>query len=323
MRGRGRVLMSAQICPVVPKLVKQAGFQTAFVDIDTAWPTPTAEQFVGALEEDVVAVIVSPLYGYLPEDWTPLLSRLEGRSLVLDLAQGLGVNISTELVRTADAIGFSFGLGKGMDTGGGLVLSKAPFTQVAWNSASVTIPMLAGLQGSIMDLLTKTRGYRILLSQLRDVEDTDLGRLDGTPFDLLPPSVYGLWLDRLPVLESDFHRARMRAESLARCSDVARFVSYAETYFGVASSHLRQVVRLQSATKRDAVIRSLRKSGIDCAPAGELLPADYMNTDLEDFPNATSFRADAIRLPFLGRMDDAVFRRFLKILEACFVEHLS
>jgi len=92
-------------------------------------------------------------------------------------------------------------------------------------------------------------------------------------------------------------------------------------YFSDQASHLRQVIRVRDAARRDELVARLRMADVDCAPAGEPLPATA--NAASDFPNAHAFRRDAVRLPFLGRLNDAEFYRFRTALEQTVVQHLS
>lgn len=324
MRGiRGRVLMSAQVCPVVPKLVEMAGHETVFVDIDSAWPTPIAEQLGAMLEESVVAVIVSPLYGYLPEDWASLLDKLGERQLILDLAQGLGLTIPTPLAKRADAIGFSFGLGKGMDTGGGLLLTRTMLSTDDLRISATSLPLIAGMQGTILQSLVGAGAYPLLMRRMKDVDDNVPGRLDAQTVRLMHPRLYGLWHARLAGLQAEFNIARSRAAALSNSDEIVGCIKDAHIYLGATPTHLRQILRLKDAAKRGLLVSALRSAGIDCAPAGELLPTEYLPQIAERFPNAMAFRADSIRLPFLGRLSEAAFEKFAEKLEASFAQHLS
>lgn len=320
---RGRVLMSAQVCPVVPKLVEMAGYDTVFVDIDPAWPTPNAEQYGAMIDESVIAVIVSPLYGYLPEDWSPLLEKFGERSLILDLAQGLGLSIPAPLADRADVIGFSFGLGKGTDTGGGMLLTRTmlPIDDLAL--CGIGFPLIAGIQGTVLRMLVSAGAYPLLMRRMKDVDDNVLAQLDAEDIRLVPPRLYGLWQGRLGGLQAEFNIARSRAASLANRCEIVRFINHADIYLSATPTHLRQVLRLKDARKRDLIVSALRSAGVDCAPAGELLPTEYLPKIAGRFPNAMSFRADSIRLPFLGRLTEAEFEKFTGILEASFAQYLS
>ena len=90
--------------------------------------------------------------------------------------------------------------------------------------------------------------------------------------------------------------------------------------FDPASTHLRQIVRARNQTARDALLDELRRGGVDCAPAGELLPHEYLGDAPSGsaFPNALRFKAEAIRLPFLGRLGDSAFARLKGALETGF-----
>lgn len=321
---RGRVLVSAQICPVVPKLIARAGFDVGFVDIDSMWPSPTSDQYAEALDDSVIAVVVSPLYGHLPPDWTPLLMRLGSRALVLDLAQGFGLgDMLIPLVNRANAIGFSFGFGKGPDTGGGLLMSSQALPVADLRGAGPALCLKPALQASLLNALADFNMYGALIRGVPDIADNALAPFhQGTRF-LASPAFYGLWNQRLKIHLKEITLARERAASLASKIPIAEAVLCPEIYFSDSSSHLRQIIRLRDLSRRDYVVKALRTEGIDCAAAGELLPNEYRSGVFGDFPQARSFRADAIRLPFTGRLADAQFRKLEDTMESTFVRYLS
>jgi hypothetical protein len=112
-----------------------------------------------------------------------------------------------------------------------------------------------------------------------------------------------VWADRCAAFGIDVERARDRARRIGALPVVASTCRDLDLYCDDASTHLRQVLRLQRAGRRTAIIDGLRRMGVDCAPAGEPLPA--VEEPARQFPNATQFTRDAIRLPFLGRLNDA------------------
>ena len=315
--------MSAQVCPVVPKLVEMAGFEPTFVDIDPVWPTPNAEQFAAMLDASVSAVVVSPIYGYLQTDWAPLVEKLEGRPLILDLAQGLCLEIPSILAKRADVVGYSFGIGKGLDTGGGLLLTRTFLPLNDCCRAGTMLPLIAGMQGTLLNLLVSVGAYTFVSRGIKDVDDNDPGRLGLGAVRLVNPRLYRLWQVRLADVQGEIRCARSRAADLATRDVIVQHIQAPTIYLGARPTHLRQILRLKDAVKRDLVVEALRRDGLDCAPAGELLPAEYMPRASGRFINAMDFRADSIRLPFLGRMNKSQFKDFVRILESNFAHHLS
>lgn len=319
----GRVLMSAQVCPVVSRLVELAGFEPDFVDIDSVWPTPNAEQFAAMLDDSVSAVVVSPIYGYLPEDWAPLLEKLEGRPLILDLAQGLGLEIPDILAKRADVVGYSFGIGKGLDTGGGLLLTRTFLPIDDRCRTGTMLPLIAGMQGTLLKLLVSVGAYTFVTRGMKDVDDNDPGRLGLGAAGLANPRLYRLWQVRLADVQVEIGIARSRAADLATRDGIVQHIQAPTIYLGARPTHLRQIFRLKDAVKRDLIVHALRRDGVDCAPAGELLPTEFMPRASGRFKNAMGFRADSIRLPFLGRLNKGEYKDFVRILESNFAQHLS
>jgi dTDP-4-amino-4,6-dideoxygalactose transaminase len=313
--GGGSVLVPAQICPVVAHVVRRAGFELRFVDLDDAFPTPSPAQYRDAIDEKTVAAIVCPLYGYLPKDWSPLVEPRRVR-VVLDLAQALLLadRLDRRLLEQADAIAYSFGLGKGLDTGGALLLTPHP-VPVNGHGATAAATASVVLKGLALRGLIATGLYRYAVSRLeRELEaavsfEPDL-RARGSE------SLYPLWEARLWRFASEVERARERAIALQRLPAVRRACRNLDVFCDPEALHLRQILRLSDPTARASVIASLRLSGIDCAQAGEPLPQEYLSlADPPAVPRAARFRSDAVRLPFLGRVSEREFERLQQALE--------
>jgi dTDP-4-amino-4,6-dideoxygalactose transaminase len=310
-RGPGAALMSAQVCALVPRIARSCGFMPRFVDTDVAYPTPSAEQYVGSFDRETAVVVVAPLYGYLGVDWAPLLSRLEGIALVLDLAQGLGLEPRLpDLVRRADAIVYSFGLGKGLDTGGGLLVARRPLAVTPPRQGMASL-LGKWLQAAVLRGTEAVGLYARIVKRLETAVEADTQAAPRPA--LLPEHVYGLWEDRLRAYRRDVERARTCAQRLSALDSVREACHALTVYGDPGALHLRQVLRLRDARRRSAILLALRQAGIDASPAGERLPDGVL------VPNARAFGEDAIRLPFLGRLHGAE----IEDLEHALVRSLS
>ena len=305
----GTVLMPAQICSAAIEAVRLSGHAVRFVDGDGRYPTPSPEQYAAALSDDVVAVVIAPLYGYLQDDWKALVEKLGHRKLVLDFAQGLSMATSRrDLVHRADAIVYSFGLGKGIDTGGGLLLARAEGLIAPGEISSAT--GFATLANAIaLRAVIATGMYSALVGRLEDASET--AKEDAASFK---PTQIGrglnqLWREKMARFGREVVLAAERAARVGRSERVRAATRDLDVYTGGEAVRLRQVLRFRSASDRDRILTRLRANGIDCAPAGEPVPAG-------DFPNARAFVSDAIRLPFLGRLSARQFDDFLNALEA-------
>jgi dTDP-4-amino-4,6-dideoxygalactose transaminase len=292
------------------------------VDIDASYPTPGAQQFAAAIDDGTVAVIVAPMYGHVQSDWTALLDILGERTLILDLAQGLSLERRLEaLCRRADAVTYSFGVGKGLDTGGGLVLARKELHPTIL-SGRRKYPAVGPLVQTIALRLLIASGLYPMIAHRADQYDSG-GQTIATTARLSPESIAVLWNTKLKAFLEEVRVACERAAQLGESSPIVERVRYPEIYFGRTASHLRQVIRLNDPLQRDFLVAGLRAAGIDCAPAGEAFPCSIGRERISrDFPNAARFRNDAIRLPFLGRMSVSQFQRFQAILERTLVKYL-
>jgi dTDP-4-amino-4,6-dideoxygalactose transaminase len=310
---RDVVLMSAQICPVVALSARAAGLRPRFVDIAACAPTPEAAQYLATMDTDVAAVVVAPFYGHLAGDLDVLATRLGDARLVLDLAQGIGLGErAAALVARADAVGFSFGLGKGVDVGGGLLLARralsrpTPIARLNRWSALRPAALRLVIECGLYSLIPRETVER---SASPDAFSPDPAAGPGQPD-------YAGWSRALDEFVRSVALARTRARLLAGAG-MAALVECREVCFDPAATHLRQLVRLKSEAARDALLDDLRRAGIDCAPGGELLPHEYLEGAPAGsaFPNAIRFKGESIRLPFLGRLSDSGFARLQAALE--------
>lgn len=303
-----RVLLSAQICPVVPELVRHAGLEPAFVDLDSSFPTPLPESFARGVDANTLAVVLSPMYGFFPRGWDAFLDKLGTAKLVLDLAQGLllGDRIEQRLLQRADAVVYSFALGKGLDTGGGLIFSEdldPDLTRGArWDGQWATLAGALAL-GTIQALGL----YGPLVGRLEGQIEAGK-RFTPKPHAGAAERCFCLWHARLLRFEGELERARLRASAIRKLPEVQRRCRDVEILCGPESTHLRQIIRLPPGRLQAQVLSRLRGAGVDCAAAGEPLPSEYdRRFSSADFPNASRFRLEAIRLPFLGRLAEPAF----------------
>ncbi len=307
----GEVLLPAQSCSVLSESVRRAGHEPRFLDADGILGTPSPEQYARAIGERTAAVILAPLYGYLQRDWQPLLDALGRRALLLDLAQGLGLvdTLDRALTRRADALVYSFGLGKGVDTGGGLLLTRnAVGGSLSRAGAGSHLAVFA--QALAVRTADAAGVYRFLVGKVE--EGSEEAKEAAASFEprTLAPAIHRLWRAKLPHVQRELELARSRAEQLR-----AKFSGTAgEVLAGDAP--LRQIVRLRDSARRDAAVTALRAAGVDCAPAGEPLPPRAP----ELYPNAAAFGASAIRLPFLGRLTEKRFAFVQRALESVLVD---
>lgn len=311
--GSGEILISAQCCPLVALAARHAGFTPRFVDIADDRPVPTGRQFADAIGPSVKGVVVAPLYGHLGESPATMLAALGNRSLLLDLAQGLGLSKLEPLLQRADAVGWSFGVGKGLDTGGGLLLTRAPLTLTGASRAALGVGALVRSAG--LRVLAACGVYRLVARAVERAAEATTDDFDPRVQLVEGEQAYVWWRLRLPVFLEDVEVARRRAVSLGARFGAHPALAYTSATFSPDATHLRQIIRLADAQARDATLGRLQRSGIDCARAGEPLPSQYIRDDRGDYPAAKRFLADAIRLPFLGRLSERQFSYVSDTLE--------
>jgi hypothetical protein len=311
--GRGGIAMPAQICPLVPLAARHAGFVPRFVDIAPDRPVPTGQQVAAALDASVKGVIVAPLYGHLGGASEALVAALGERFLLLDLAQGVGVRGVEPLLARADAVGYSFGVGKGVDTGGGLLLTRKPLRVDGASRAPLGVGAIARSAA-----LRAIAAFGLYAAVARAVErSAEAGPQDFDPRvrALEGEWVYNWWKLRLTPFLEEVELARQRAARLRTRLGSHPALAHADACFSPHATHLRQIIRLSDPSRRDATLEGLRRSGIDCARAGEPLPSSYIPGEHGDYPAAQSFLADAIRLPFLGRLSERQFAHLTDAVE--------
>jgi|CXWL01.1.fsa_nt_gi dTDP-4-amino-4,6-dideoxygalactose transaminase len=299
------ILFSAQICPVLPKLAVRLGFVPYFVDVDEGAPTPTLAKLQGARTKSIAATIVSPMYGHAPTD-VSVLAPGHGE-ILFDWAQGLLHLDAAALSNRVDANLWSFGIGKGLDAGGGLLASQSgPEKAHDARASGFVVAQTAWAKAVAFNAIAASGAWRFLAPR-----DSDGSVHEPVPHQarLIGPAIYGLWLSRLARYAQEIEIARQRARSLFDMPEVAAACAYAETFASSRPTHLRQVLRLRLPDRRDHVVNDLWRAGIDANHAGEPLPNQYLDTITfqvdaasDGLPNARRFVLDSIRLPFLGRL---------------------
>jgi dTDP-4-amino-4,6-dideoxygalactose transaminase len=335
---RRLVLVSAQLCPIVPKLLKALGFYSAAVDVDDDVPMPGPDRMLAAFEEcggakHVAAVIVAPLYGYMPQRFDGFSGRLGGVPVLLDLAQATFLGRGSPLLSGADAAVFSFGIGKGLDLGGGLFALRRAEPPAAAAVSSAPLSGFTGLAEAVTLRAAVVSGLypRLVryLDRAVEADKDDVAVALRSAGKVLPARVTVAYAERLARFAEEVELARRRAKTLSEASSIQRACAHGRVFFDVHAMHLRQIVRLKEAERRDAVLAGLRDAGIDAMPAGEPTPDAYLRP--EDFvvppssaghPNARRFCADAIRLPFLGRLGERQFTTLLSRLETVLAERV-
>jgi hypothetical protein len=268
------------------------------------------------------------MYGHIPVGLDDL-ATITGSAIVLDLAQGLMLaDAAPLLMKRADAVVYSFGIGKGFDTRGGLLgvrqtlgASETIVVNPLLTTAIVDMVQIIGLRAAIkIGLYAKLLPFfeHKLESDKADMPST----FEGTRSMILARNSYFTWAARLPTLSAEIAVARRRAATLFATPALAGKFQYAAVYGGARASHLRQIVRLADRQQRDLLLAALRLRNIDAMPAGEPMPGEYLDaakfdSDRSGFPNAGKFRADAIRLPYLGRLNENSYDYLLQTLEKC------
>ena len=311
--GYGEIAMSAQICPLVPLAARNAGFAPRFVDIADDRPVPTGRQLASVMDDSVKGVIVAPFYGHITDTLDPFLAALGTRSLFLDLAQGIGLRGIEPLLSRADAVGYSFGIGKGLDTGGGLLLTRRALQLSAASDASLGVGSMARSAG--LRIIAACGLYGLVARVVERAAEAGPEAFDPRVRVLRDQWVYEWWRRRLTTFLEEVRLAQDRAASLYSRFGAHPALAFADVCFSPNATHLRQIIRLADAGRRDVTLERLRQGGIDCAPAGEPLPSTYIPGERNDYPAARRFLADSIRMPFLGRLSERDFVQLANAME--------
>jgi dTDP-4-amino-4,6-dideoxygalactose transaminase len=311
-RTGGEVVVSAQICPAVRHAIAAAGSTPVYVDIDEAFATPAPAQFTAALNERTAAIVIAPFYGYVQSDWGALAAG--SIPICVDMAQGLLLEDRiAPLIDRASAVLYSFSVGKGLDLGGAALFTREPLPGAV--TAAAAMRAGAALNSLALRAIVRCGLYPMVLPFIeRAIHEEEHPH---TPVNIDAPihrieAHRQVWASRAAVFQTEVARARQAARRIASCKVVAASCRDLEVYGDPGATHLRQVLRLQQPDRRAAVLRELRRRGVDCAPAGEPFPPGRRSNE---FPNADRFTADAIRLPFLGRLSDAQCARVERVIE--------
>ncbi len=129
-QGReGTVLLPALTASIVPNVVQAAGFKVGFVDVHPETFCCGHEEFLGAVDDQTVAIIATHLEGF-PVRVDRLAEELKGRNIFIieDAAHAPGAEVEGQTVGAlADAAIFSLGKGKQINAiDGGVVTTTRP-----------------------------------------------------------------------------------------------------------------------------------------------------------------------------------------------------
>lgn len=317
--GPGTIVLPAQICPVVPAVIRAAGLRPLALDGDGVLPTPGPEQYSKALtQSSVVGAMVAPMSGYVQSGWSAMLATMPSEvDLMIDLAQSpLSASaFEPEFLKRADAVVFSFGVGKGFDTGGGLLASRREGSLRGTPSRSRLLVLTAVSRSAAIRAIMGLGAYRILLPLVDRMATNDV---QVTSIQPVEADMARCWLTRYRVVAPEFALASARSAALSAIPAVRRSCQAVDSPGAPMTRPLRQLLRLRPGIDRATVLFRLRAAGLDCAPAGEPFEA---GEDPRQWPAAEAFTRDAIRLPFLGRFSRREFDRVAAITEEVLTVH--
>lgn len=273
-RPGSRILLPAYLCPVVHQTVEDAGYQPCWVDSDrsTLGMGPVAEW-----PDEVSGVIFAHLAG-LPSDLTILRAACKDRNIVLieDCAQAFGARVLSHPVGTLSDFGvYSFGLGKELSTGGGLLVSSpewaerieqchSEFTLPPW---SVVVRRLSALLGYL--LASHPLVYSAWLARLVDRGDSSSKAQKNTYHWQNDWISNYLGAAQLTGLESNLSRRRSFVRQWKQ-SLAGRKALWWPRATG-EPTYLRLVAGVPSQLLRP-LIEHLRRHGVDCVSKAEPLP---------------------------------------------------
>ena len=135
--------------------------------------------------------------------------------LLLDLAQHAAKTPAMESLSASDAAVISFGIGKGVDTGGGLLIHSDAFIQslpvAEWKILDRYTPLF---KSAILRLLIAAGLYRFFLPMLdRRIEDEKDERTSfAESFLSVTEKLYPMWAARLAKFSAEVELAKCRSE---------------------------------------------------------------------------------------------------------------
>jgi perosamine synthetase len=129
---RKRVILPAYSCPTVVQSILLAGLTPDFCDVLPANLGFDIPMLRGLINEDVLAIVPTYLYGYA-QDITDILDLAHSRNIYVieDAAQAFGASFNGVMVGTLGEAGiYSMGRGKCIPTGhGGIIVAKQALSQ--------------------------------------------------------------------------------------------------------------------------------------------------------------------------------------------------
>ncbi|MFN8388898.1 MAG: DegT/DnrJ/EryC1/StrS family aminotransferase [Bdellovibrionota bacterium] len=338
--GRRHVLMSAYTCPDVAAAAVRVGLKVALIDVDPETLLLRPESVPLDLSKDVLAVILSNLYG-LPdpiERWLALSA--EHRFLVIDDAcqSALSKEDDRRIGARGDAIGvLSFGRGKAFSgIGGGAVLLPSGTRLASSVNAAQIGKIRDGLLGSpqekerpLAGQIDWARGF--LLSVLARPEwywlpssipflglgeahcdlEFGIGGLTDTQAAFAEARI-----ETLSVIERVYRaNARLWVEELERLNGRGRFQLFGARLASALVAPTRMPFLAGSREERDLLLRKAKRFGVSSSYPNTLEDYEQLSSCVvhSALPGAKTVAARILTLPVHQYVTDDDRRRVTKL----------
>ena len=279
-RNKRFIAVQAYTCPDIATAVLEAGFKLALFDVDYSTLRPRPET-ISVSPEDTAAVVLSNLYG-MPDDlqaWTNFANA--GVILIDDACQAALSTVNGVSVGQRTGWGvYSFGRGKAISAiGGGAVYRKE---DVATKSEA---------RVDDTDLLQEAKSLLYWIGFWAFSHPALYGIAERLPFLKLGTTEFVASIQRRPItrIELSAMRAKLPESAEEQRSMIRNSLQWLRSLTGSAIIHpfcdrisesggvvpIRYPIILESAEKREQVLKKFRTSALSCTSSYPKTLADY------------------------------------------------
>lgn len=316
------VVIPAYLCPVVSRTVVAAGHKVIIADSDPRTLSIDESSLKKVIHGRVSAVIAAHIAG-LPADLSGArrICREHGAAWIEDCAQSFAAKIQNKYAGTdADMAIYSFGLGKELNTGGGLLIADDRWKgRIESLYAEFTPPGLwdvlaRSLSCLFFSLAASSFAYGFTIRMIdRKVEESKTVGNDFMRMNDNFSSYLGLLqLKQLPIY---LNKRRENVSSWRRELANIDGVKWPHLAADAEPTYLRMVFFLDD-TLQKPFIRHFRNHGIECITKSEPLYGLCPENDTltgKDFPNARLINSRLYALP----ADECISpKEFVRIIRA-------
>jgi dTDP-4-amino-4,6-dideoxygalactose transaminase len=328
---RKKVIIPAYTCPTVANAVFESGLQPIFCDVDENTLDMDRDELMGLLDEDILAIIPTHLYG-LAQDITDLIRICREKEIFIieDAAQAFGATFEGKMVGNRGDFGFfSMGRGKCIPTGnGGVIITKKRYVESLSKVIHERIPLKAKRDiASILRFLgygvatTPTGWWLVARSPLnpakQDMDPKSYQEPNKETFSATQAGIGFSILERIESIQDvRYHNSQLLIEILSGYD----YLKLPKIPAGSKPVFLRMPIVVDTSKRANQLYESLSRAGIGVSRSYyRTLPdifADHLSNAENEYKGATHLANCLLTLPTHQYMKEEDFHRMKEILDS-------